>query len=226
MIESGRANPTLDVVAAIGLALGLDIEYAVRPPIVIGVRRQHDAVHARCSGYVDRRLRSAGWQTAREIEIVHGRSHGWIDLLAFDPVTGTLFVIEIKTRLDDLGAIERQLAWYERSAYTAARSLGWRPRRVVGWLLVLAADDVDGFLWTNREATEAAFPVRAPAMLTTVRVPTAAAGAGRGLALIDPISRRRDWLMRSRVDGRRSATPYADYAAAAARLRGADRRVA
>jgi hypothetical protein len=51
---------------------------------------------------------------AREVEIVHGRSHGWIDLLAFDRRTGTMLILEIKTRLSDLGAIERQIAWYER----------------------------------------------------------------------------------------------------------------
>lgn len=76
--------------------------------------RQHDTVHAICSGYVDRRLHRAGWTVAREVEIVHGRSHGWIDLLAFEPTTRTLVVIEVKTRLDDIGGLERQAAWYVR----------------------------------------------------------------------------------------------------------------
>ena len=79
--------------------------------------RQRDAVHAPCSGYANRRFRAGGWETGREVEIVHGRSHGWIDLLAFDPRTGLLLIVEIKTRLDDLGLVERQLAWYERSAF-------------------------------------------------------------------------------------------------------------
>ena len=67
-----------------------------------------DPVHARCSAYVDRRLGASGWATAREVEIVHGRTHGWIDLLAFDRRTGMMVVIEIKTRLEDIGALERQ----------------------------------------------------------------------------------------------------------------------
>jgi hypothetical protein len=41
---------------------------------------------------------------------------------------------------------------------------------------------------------------------------------GRGLALIDPTSRRRDWLLPSRSDGRRTRAPYMDYADAARRL--------
>jgi hypothetical protein len=35
---------------------------------------------------------------------------------------------------------------------------------------------------------------------------------GQSLAMIDPSSRRREWLIRTAVDGRRSAAPYADYA--------------
>jgi hypothetical protein len=43
--------------------------------------------------------------------------------------------------------------------------------------------------------------------------------SGRGLALCDPASRRREWLIRTRLDGRRSELPYRDYADAARRLR-------
>jgi hypothetical protein len=58
---------------------------------------------------VQRRLEAAGWLVVREVRIESGRYLGWIDLLAFDPVTKTLLVIEIKTRLDDLGDLERTL---------------------------------------------------------------------------------------------------------------------
>lgn len=145
-VESGRANPSLDVVERIANALGLVVEPVFQSPTVLGDRRQVDALHARCVSKVERRLRADGWGTAREVEIVHARSHGWIDLLAFDPRTGTLLVIEVKTRLDDLGAIERQLGWYERSAFDAARRLGWTPRRAMPWLLALATTDADTFV--------------------------------------------------------------------------------
>ena len=71
------------------------------------------------SGYVDRRLRTTGLITAREVEIVHARSHGWIDLLAFDPRSSTLVIVEIKTRLDAWSAVRRSAV--ERSAFEAAR---------------------------------------------------------------------------------------------------------
>lgn len=218
-IERGSANPSLDLVERIADALEIEIELVARNPIVVGRDRQRDFVHARCSGHVDGRLRGAGWFTAREVEVVHGRSHGWIDLLAFDPRTGTLLVIEIKTRLDDVGAIERQLGWYERSAFEVARGLGWRPRRVLGWLLVLASDEVEDAIRSNREVLARAFPTRAREMsglLVQGDLPI----LGRGAALIDPASKRRAWLNPSRVDGRRSPAPYTDYADAARRLAG------
>jgi transcriptional regulator with XRE-family HTH domain len=215
-IEIGRANPSLDVVDRIGDALGLEAALSLRRPIVIEPR-QRDLVHARCSGYVDRRLRTAGWQTAREVEVVLGHSHGWIDLMAFRPGTGTAILIEIKTRLDDLGSVERQLGWYERSGTQVARRLGWHPQRVTGWLLVLASHEVETALRVNRDVIDRAFPVRARAMLAWL------SGAdtrlvGRGLAMIDPTSRRQEWLIRSGLDGRRSPARYADYAGAARSL--------
>src|SRR5688572_9707075 len=79
-IEQGRANPTLDVVERIAAALQVDLQLVGPPPILQGrPPRQRDLVHAWASAYADRRLRNGGWETAREVEIVHGRSHGWID---------------------------------------------------------------------------------------------------------------------------------------------------
>ncbi len=216
-IESGRANPSLDLVNRVADRLGIEIGLVARPPVVIA-RPQHDLVHARCSGYLDRRLRRAGWEVQREVEIVHGRSHGWIDLLAFDRRTGMLLIIEVKTRLDDLGAIERQLGWYERSAMGAARDLGWRPRRLASWLIVLASEEVDVAVATNRDALAAAFPMRAVAMCGVVAGRIVPDPSSRGIALIDPSSRRREWLIRSRSDGRRSQAPYRGYADAARRF--------
>jgi hypothetical protein len=153
----------------------------------------------------------------REVEVVHGRSHGWIDLLAFHPEHGILVIVEIKTRVEDLGLIERQLAWYERSAHDVASRFGWRPARVVSWLLLLATDEVEHSLRRERDAIREGFPVRASEMRAVLQgtMPTA---DQRGLALIDPSSRRAAWLIPSRLDGRRSPPPHRDYADAARRM--------
>jgi transcriptional regulator with XRE-family HTH domain len=212
MVEAGNVNVTVDVAGQLLSILGLTIQVRVDAPFVAG--RQRDAVHARCLGQTRRRLAADGWLTAGEVEIVEGRSRGWIDVLAFHPATRTLLVIEVKTEIHDLGQIERTLAWYGRAAWSASKRLGWRPRRVERCVLVLATEANDARLFANRVALAASFPVRS-ADLLLVREGRPLTGAG--LALIDPSSRRRDWLFRGRVDGRRSAAPYRDYAAAAGR---------
>ena len=217
-IEHGRENPSLDLVARIAERLGIELDFVARAPLVSAPHHQHDMVHARCSGYLDRRLWRAGLEVRREVEVVHGRSHGWIDLLAFDPRTGTLIIIEVKTRLDDLGSIERQLGWYERAALDLAHGFGWRPRHITGWLVALASAEVDAAIRANGEALTAAFPMRADEMVRIVAGATPPGTSSRGLALLDPSSRRRDWLVKSRSDGRRSAAPYRDYADAARRV--------
>jgi transcriptional regulator with XRE-family HTH domain len=216
-IERRVANPSLDLIERIAHALDVDLDFAARMPAVLDIARQRDLVHARCSGYVDRRFRSAGWLTAREVEIASGRSHGWIDLLAFRPASELLLVTEIKTRLDDIGAIERQLGWYERSAFRIARDLGWQPRRSVSWLLALASDEVEETIRSNVELMGLVFPVRAAEMSALLEAGEVV-HSGRGVALIDPSSKRAKWLIRSRVDGRRSPAAYAGYADAARRF--------
>ena len=212
-IERGRVNPTFDTVERIAMALGLQLALDIRPPVFLGSPPIGDLVHARCSAYVDRRLRAAGWSTAREVPVVDGRYRGWIDLLAFDPTSGSLVIIEIKTRLDDVGALERQLSWYERSASGLAGERGWSARSIRSVVLLLASEEVERTVRANRDALSVAFPRRGDVL-----------GPGqdgqRGLALIDPRRRRRDWIMRSRVDGRRGVAPYRDYADAAMRLAG------
>lgn len=210
-IEQGRANPTFDTVDRVSEALGLQLYLDIRPPVFLGSPPLHDLVHARCSAYVDRRLRAEGWSTAREIPLVDGRYRGWIDLLAYDPTTRSLVIIEIKTRVDDIGALERQLGWYERSAPDLARERGWSVQASRSVLLLLASEEVERALHANRDVLGLAFPLRDDVLQST-------AVLGRGLALVDPRRRRRDWLMKSRVDGRRRVAPYRDYADAAIRL--------
>jgi len=212
-VETGSANVSLVVAASLLDALGVRVRLDFDVPFLVDRRRQREPAHARCIAYARRRLERAGWLVAQEVEVVHGRSHGWIDLLAFEPVSRTLAVKEIKTELPDLGAVERTLAWYEREAWAAARRLGWHPRLVVSGLLVLATEANDERILANRAALAASFPVRAPLLADRLADPRGSWSArGRSLAMIDPLSRRAAWLQRTRADGRRTVAHYADYA--------------
>jgi XRE family transcriptional regulator, regulator of sulfur utilization len=210
-IETGSVNVSIDAAASVCDALGLRVDLGLRAPFLADRRRQREPAHARCSAYVQRRLERHGWLVRRELEIMYGRSHGWIDLLAFDRRTGLLLVVEIKTEIEDLGQIERTLAWYEREAGAVARTAGWRPVRVASALLVLATDANDRRLADNREAVRVAFPARMD-QLQRMILERAKPVGGRALAFIDPRSRKDGWLIRPRIDGRRSVAPYTDYA--------------
>ncbi len=228
-IESAGANPSVGVVMSVLDQLGLDLELIVRERAVVltATPRRQDAGHSMCSGHVQRRISALpGWELRREVRIDSGRYHGWIDLLAFHAESGTLVIIEIKTRFDDLGALERTLDWYVREAAGAARRFGWHTRRIVPWVLALATDEVETSMRTDRTVIDAAFPGRAGAMDELLADPGALVSTPErsasslaapvamppSIALIDPRSRRRTWLIRSRLDGRRSPAPYRDYA--------------
>lgn len=166
-VESGAANVTVDLAGRLLSALGVTID--LRPSMPFASPRQRDAVHSQCAAYVQRRLEATGWLVAREVEIVHGRSHGWIDVLAFNPTTPELLVIEVKTEIHDIGRIERTLAWYGRQALIAATKLGWRARSARPWLILLATEENESRLRVNREALAQSFPARAPRCSTVGR---------------------------------------------------------
>ena len=212
-IETSRANPSLATVDRIGEALGLQFGLTAHRPVVIGGTPPRDVVHARCSAYVQRRLIGRGFEVAREVEILDRRAHGWIDLLAFDARTGILLIIEIKTSIDDVGQLERQLGWYERLVSMTHPVASWHVTGVRSWLLVLASAEADATISRHRELFQQAFPRRAPEMRLMLDGEIGDA-QGRAVALIDPRSRRSDWLIACRSDGRRSPLPYRDRAGA------------
>jgi transcriptional regulator with XRE-family HTH domain len=193
-------------------AMGARLVTSVDAPFLGDRQRQREPAHARCSAHVVSRLRRAGWQVATEVEVGGDRSRGWIDVLACHPETGLMLIIEIKTEIRDFGAIERALGWYEREAWSAARRLGWRPRHSMGCLLLLATEANDVRFTENRETFAVGFPLRARHLAACLGGDAGAAGHGRAVAMIDPLSRRAGWLRPMRADGRRSVAPFADYA--------------
>ena len=212
-VESGRGNVTLASVAAVCDALGIRAALRLETPFLADRRSQLEPAHARGVAYVQRCLERDGWRVAREVEIYHGRSRGWIDLLALHPDTEALLVIEYKTELRDIGLVERTLAWYERSAPEAAGRLGWRPRSVASVLLMLASEANEIRLAENRFALAGPFPVRAPELRRRLVDPGGTwPEPARALALVDPLSRRGTWLRAGRLDGNRSRSSYVDYA--------------
>jgi transcriptional regulator with XRE-family HTH domain len=206
--------PDLSLVDATRLleAMGARLTVGVSAPFLADRELQRDPAHARCTAYVAARLKRDGWLTATEVEIGGDRSRGWIDLLAYHPDCRLMLVIEIKTEIRDLGAIERTLGWYEREAWVAARRLGWRPNKVVGCLFLLATEMNEARISDNQASFSARFPIRAGELERIMSSEVPPPHGARALVLIDPLSRRQNWLRPSRQDGRPTPAPYIDYA--------------
>ena len=127
--RASHTNPPLETVRRLCDALDAQLIVDIRPVRMVGKSDQRDPAHAACVAATRRILERAGWTTASEVEVVPGRAHGFIDLIAFDPVTLRLLIIEVKTEIRDVGGLERQVGWYLREARAAApRSDGGRDR--------------------------------------------------------------------------------------------------
>jgi len=208
LVERGRiAGLSIAEAEAICRALGATFVLGIEAPVLVAGPRQRDAAHARCVAYVARRLIRHGWMVRREVIIGMPGRPGWIDILAYNPVSRVLLVIEVKTELADLGGLERQLSWYSKEARLACRNLDWVPSRVVAAALVLATAANDDRIRANAESLRQVFPTRWRELMPVIRGDQPS-GAGWGLALIDPRSRVHDWCRPTVLDGRRSAAPY------------------
>jgi transcriptional regulator with XRE-family HTH domain len=214
-IERGAVpNLSLRMAGRVLRSLGIEPELRLiaprteTPPV-------RDRAHARCVATVARRLSREGYKVASEVEVGRGRWRAFIDVLAFHPVRRLLLVCEVKTELRDIGEVDRQLNSYVDSSWAAASSLQWRPRASTGVILLLATSETDRRLQEHRTYLARAFPLRARALADVVLgssgvVPERGA---RGIAMIDPASRRKSWLLATVIDGRRTPAPYADRAA-------------
>jgi len=218
-LESGTRRHIDGPLASRAIALlGIRVDFDAQTLGMAGRREQRDLVHATCSAYVARRLAPGGWETRLEVEIGTGRYRGWIDVLGFRPADRSLLIGEVKTEILDLGAIQRTLAWYEREAWKAARLLGWNAQRSTAVLLVLATAENDARVSVNRAGLKASFPTKARQLQQWVDSPGSTAPPP-AIAMINPRTRRFEWLMSTRSDGRRSDAPFADYRDAARKLR-------
>lgn len=203
----------LPLATAVRVLIALDVAIDLRLVSPFAAERpQRDRAHVRCVAYVARRLTRSGYDVATEAQLGNGRWLGFADLLAFDPDTRWLLLIEVKTVIDDVGAIDRQIGGYEGGAWTAAHRHGWRPRAVIGILLVLATEESDRRLSSSRDHFDRRHRIRARALgdLIDRRGVHHPARGERGLAMIDPASRRRAWLLPTWLDGRRVPAPYRD----------------
>ena len=212
LIERGRAaGVSVRLIDRVFVALGIRYHLEFDLPAVQPIQR--DRVHAWAIGSLRRRLQREGFVVAVEVEVGGDRSRGWIDALAYRPSDRVLLIGEFKSVAPDIGAIERQVGWYEREAIAVAARRGWRPSRVVSVLFLLATTENDNRVADNAAVLGDSFPGRARDLQPVFNGERPA--HRRYLVMVDPGSRSRTWVLPTRVDRRRRDAPYRDYLAAA-----------
>src|SRR5688572_15126555 len=159
-IETGRgdritAERLIRVVAALGGYLAIRIQYQGE-----GLDRLRDRRHAALVDQLVARLRGDGWEVATEVSFNVYGERGSIDIFAFEPTSGALLVIEVKTVVPDVGGMLATLDRKVRLARELAKARGWRVR-TVSRLLVLAEARTARRRVDEHEATfRNAFPAR------------------------------------------------------------------
>lgn len=108
-----------------GSALGLRVD------VVLAGRggrldRLTDEEHAAIVEHIAATLVANGWLVEAEASFNHFGDRGRFDLLAFDPSTGRLLIIEVKTELTDLQETQGKLNVKERIAPQVAKEHGWK----------------------------------------------------------------------------------------------------
>ena len=136
-IEAGRGDRITParltrVVAALGGYLSIRIQFQGE-----GMDRLRDRRHAALVDRLVVRLRRDGWEVATEVSFNVFGERGSVDILAFEPTSGALLVIEVKTVVPDIGGMLATLDRKVRLAQDLASARGWRVR-TVSRLLVMA----------------------------------------------------------------------------------------
>jgi hypothetical protein len=112
------------VATALGATLVIDVRWQGEQ-----LDRLIDAGHAALEEAVAGRLQSCRWKTAVEVSFNHFGDRGRADVLGFHPASGTLMVVEVKTRIVDIQDLLGRLDVKVRLGPQLATSQGWPPPR-------------------------------------------------------------------------------------------------
>jgi transcriptional regulator with XRE-family HTH domain len=119
-----------------------------------------DARHAAIAGSAARRLEGSGWRVYPEVSFNHFGDRGRCDLVAWHATTGTLLIVEVKSRVGDLQDMLGQLDVKRRLGSVIARELGLDPPAGVVRTLVLAEDGANRRTLLRHEALFRTFALR------------------------------------------------------------------
>jgi transcriptional regulator with XRE-family HTH domain len=171
-IEAGRSqrisvDRLIGIVAALGGYLSVRIQYQGE-----GLDRLRDRRHAALVDRMVARLRGDGWEVGTEVSFSVFGERGSIDILAFDPSTGTLLVIEIKTVVPDIGGMLQTLDRKVRLARGLAEERGWHVTTVARLLVLPEASTARRRVEDHDATFRNAFPARNVEVNRWLRAPS------------------------------------------------------
>ena len=134
--------------------------------------------HARLHEAMSQWLREiGGWQAEPEVSFWFGRDRGIIDVVAWHAASGSLLVIEIKTRLVDINGLMATMDVRRRVAPRIALERGWRPVVVGQWVVVAPARTNARILAEHATVLRAKFPDDGRTMRRWLAQPTGSVAA-------------------------------------------------
>jgi transcriptional regulator with XRE-family HTH domain len=171
-IELGRCDEvTLPAIRRVGKALGIRVELDARPPAGDSAMLL-DRDHAGIVEATAERLRSLDWQVIPEFTFNHFGDRGSVDLLGWHEPTGTLLIVEAKTRLLD---VQDLLASQDRKhrvvPMLVRRDHQWDVVRLCRLLVVERTTANRRVIAAHRATLGAAFPDDARRVITFLRRP-------------------------------------------------------
>ena len=128
-LDSLTVATLLPVAAALGIRLDWNARWRGGE-----LDRMLGAGHAAMHEQVARLLRAAGWMSSPEATFAIYGERGAIDILAFQPPTGALLVVELKTELVDVQELISAVDRYRRLAPRIAAERGWQVTSVSCWV--------------------------------------------------------------------------------------------
>ena len=114
---AGRANPSLETYAKLGVPLGADLSARLYPNTGPTIRDRHQAPIAEAL----LAQRHPRWQAATEVG-VRQPARGWIDVVLHDPREGVIVAVEVES---DIRRIEQQLRWAKMKMESLPSSSAW-----------------------------------------------------------------------------------------------------
>ncbi len=177
-IERGLTRGvTVDALAAVAEAVGARLSIRL---VWQGedLDRLLDSAHASLVEAVVRLLVGLGWEVATEVTFSRFGERGSIDVLAYHPLLRVLIVIEVKSVVPDMQAMQSALDRKVRLAPVIARERGWEPVTVAR-MLVLADSSVNRRRVASHEAQlRTTMPARTREIVRWVTSPTATPASG------------------------------------------------